>query len=240
MTFDSFIKKFEIEKCLFVVACMTLGPALIINLGRHNMFVHTDEPRRALVSLEMLLSHDFITPTLNGERYFNKPPVYNWVIALFFNLFGEASELALRIPTVLFLAIFAATIGWFASRYNSKKMALLISLAFLTNVRLLFFDSFLGMIDICYSWVVFSTIALIFFLGEKRRFLSLFVGAYFLSALSFLMKGLPSVVFLATTLIVYFIFFNNWRRLLSWQHLLGMLTAAFMIAGYYLSSTLGS
>ena len=40
----------------------------------------TDEAIRSLVALEMKLSGNLITPTLHGEYYYNKPPLYNWIL----------------------------------------------------------------------------------------------------------------------------------------------------------------
>jgi 4-amino-4-deoxy-L-arabinose transferase-like glycosyltransferase len=50
--------------------------------------VPTDEGRYAEMAREMVASHDWITPRLNGIKYFEKPPLQNWVNALTFELFG--------------------------------------------------------------------------------------------------------------------------------------------------------
>src|SRR5689334_562644 len=40
-----------------------------------------EEGRRAIPASEMLRSHDFIMPTIYGEPYLNKPPLYFWIAA---------------------------------------------------------------------------------------------------------------------------------------------------------------
>jgi 4-amino-4-deoxy-L-arabinose transferase-like glycosyltransferase len=50
--------------------------------------VPTDEGRYAEMAREMVASGDWITPRLNGIKYFEKPPLQNWVNAFTFELFG--------------------------------------------------------------------------------------------------------------------------------------------------------
>ncbi|SNS28266.1 4-amino-4-deoxy-L-arabinose transferase [Noviherbaspirillum humi] len=50
--------------------------------------VPTDEGRYAEMAREMVATGDFITPRLNGIKYFEKPPLQNWMNALTFALFG--------------------------------------------------------------------------------------------------------------------------------------------------------
>lgn len=47
-----------------------------------------DETRYLTVAWEMWLRGDFLVPTVNLERYFNKPPVLFWLIDLAWALFG--------------------------------------------------------------------------------------------------------------------------------------------------------
>ena len=48
-----------------------------------------DESRYAEIPREMVASGDWITPRLNGFKYFEKPPLQYWATAAFFELFGE-------------------------------------------------------------------------------------------------------------------------------------------------------
>lgn len=50
--------------------------------------VPTDEGRYAEMAREMVTTNDWITPRLNGIKYFEKPPLQNWMNALTFKLFG--------------------------------------------------------------------------------------------------------------------------------------------------------
>lgn len=50
--------------------------------------VPTDEGRYAEMAREMVASGDWITLRLNGIKYFEKPPLQNWMNAISFSLFG--------------------------------------------------------------------------------------------------------------------------------------------------------
>jgi len=57
-----------------------------------------DEPRYAQVSREMLQRADWITPTLGGRAWLEKPPLYYWQAMLVYSALG-VSDAAARIPS---------------------------------------------------------------------------------------------------------------------------------------------
>jgi 4-amino-4-deoxy-L-arabinose transferase-like glycosyltransferase len=59
-----------------------------------------DESRYGEISREMVASGDWITPRLNGFKYFEKPPLQYWATAAFFTIFGEHDWVA-RLWTAL-------------------------------------------------------------------------------------------------------------------------------------------
>ena len=69
-----------------------------------------DEPTRALVAIEMMFSDNYWVPTIQGEFYYNKPPLYNWIIAGLFTVTGSMSEFIFRLPSVIPLLLFGLTI----------------------------------------------------------------------------------------------------------------------------------
>jgi 4-amino-4-deoxy-L-arabinose transferase-like glycosyltransferase len=81
------------------IALILCIPAFLLNLGQVAFI--GDEGIRSLVALEMKLSDNYIVPTLNGEFYFNKPPLYNWMILGMSNLFGYFGEWPTRLTTIL-------------------------------------------------------------------------------------------------------------------------------------------
>jgi 4-amino-4-deoxy-L-arabinose transferase-like glycosyltransferase len=69
-------------------------------LGLTVPFIGPDEPRYAEVGREMLQSRDWITPTLAGYHWFEKPPLLYWLEACFYSIFG-VNEFAARVGPAL-------------------------------------------------------------------------------------------------------------------------------------------
>ncbi|HSB06605.1 MAG TPA: glycosyltransferase family 39 protein [Thermodesulfobacteriota bacterium] len=59
-----------------------------------------DEGMHAATSKDMVLSGDWITPTFNGEKFYDKPVLYNWFVSLSFLVFGF-TEFAARLPSAI-------------------------------------------------------------------------------------------------------------------------------------------
>lgn len=218
------------DNWLYILMLALLVPASIINLGVLTFI--DDEAIRALVALEMDLSGNWITPTLHGAYYYNKPPLFNWLLALFFPLL-DYTEFTSRFVNVLCLWGFTITIFGLLRKETGKPQALLIALATFTCGRILFWDAMLGLIDICFSWVVFTNFYLIFFYARREKYWMLFLLSYALTAVAFLLKGLPAVVFQGITLLSYLLYQRQWRQLFSAAHVMGGLLFLLLIGIYY-------
>src|ERR1700682_3734726 len=62
--------------------------------------IGADEPRYAQVAREMLERRDWITPTLGGKPWLEKPPLYYWQALLAYRIFG-VSDWAARVPAAV-------------------------------------------------------------------------------------------------------------------------------------------
>ncbi len=219
------------EKILFIVAAILAIPAFFYNLGL--MPLGADEPIRSLVALEMILSDNYIVPTINGQLYTNKPPLYNWVLILLFKATGNYSEFMVRLPSALPLLFFAYTIYKVGKQYVNKNVGVFAALMFLTNGRMLIYSSLLGHIDIFYSWLVFISFIMMFKYSKKEQYWQLFVFTYLITAAGFLMKGLPSLVFQGFSLLTLFIYQKKFKKLFTIQHLVGGLVFLLLVGGYF-------
>ena len=207
-------------------------PAFLWNLGL--MTFIGDEAIRTLVALEMKLSGNYITPTLNGELYFNKPPLFNWFIWVTSSLFGYFGEWPSRLTSLLFLALFALTVFLSTRRHFGKSAAFIAAFMLLTSGRILIWDSMLGLIDICFSWVVYLNFLLLFHLGKQGKWRTLFLYSYLLCSAAFLLKGLPAVVFQGASILgVIWLYGSFKKQLLSPAHILGGLAGILPAVLYY-------
>ena len=100
-------------KTTTAVFLIVFGFAWFANLGQRDLF-NTDEGRYAEISREMVASGDWLTPRLDGLKYFEKPPLQYWATAAAFEAFGQ-NEWSARLWTgltgflgVLFTAFAAA------------------------------------------------------------------------------------------------------------------------------------
>lgn len=224
---------FQSDNFYYGLLVVLLLPALLVNLDVHHIFIHTDESLRALIALEMVLNNEFIAPTVNGVFYYNKPPLYNWIIAGSYKLLGEPSLLALRFPVVVAIFAYGFLIIKFVGAATSRRMGWLVAIMTITSGRILFYDSFLGLIDIAFSAIIFTNFMLFYHLGRQKRYFSLFAWTYFLSAIAYLMKGLPPIVFQGFTLIAFVIYMRNWKILFHRSHFIGVLFFIVPVGLYY-------
>ena len=192
-----------------------------------------DEIRRGLVTLEMMLRGNYMVPTINGELYLNKPPLYNWLLALSYKTFG-INEFALRIPVIIAIFWFGWLIFHFTSKFISKNAAIIAALFFISNGRILIYDSLIGLIDILYSSFVYLSFMLVYYYGKKEKWYPLFIYSYLLVVLGYLMKGLPSLVYQAFLLGVFFIIIEKkWKILFHKAHFLGAGIMVALLGIYY-------
>lgn len=213
------------------IILLLLIPALFINLGISPLI--EDEATRGLVAFEMKQTGNLITPTINGEYYFNKPPLYNWVLLGFFNLFNRYSELVVRLPAVLSLLIYGWILFYTTRKELGKRVAFISTMLFITCGRILFYDSMRGLIDLSFSMVIFLNFYLIYQFLKKRQYFSLFIISYFLTSIGFLLKGLPAVVFQGLTLLAALAYFRSLKKLFHPSHLAGLAVFVILVGGYY-------
>jgi 4-amino-4-deoxy-L-arabinose transferase-like glycosyltransferase len=86
-----------------------------------------DEPRYAQVAREMLARHDWVTPTLYGHTWLEKPILLYWGEMLSYTVFG-VSDWAARIPSALAatLLVFGAFLTVRRIRYEARLDAALM------------------------------------------------------------------------------------------------------------------
>ncbi len=95
--------------------------SLLVGLGSVPLF-DEDEGAYSEVTREMLQSGDYITPRLNGDTFFHKPPMIYWAQAASVSLFG-LNEFALRLPSALASLVWVTLLFGFARRHFNVEVA---------------------------------------------------------------------------------------------------------------------
>jgi 4-amino-4-deoxy-L-arabinose transferase-like glycosyltransferase len=85
-------------------AALLIAFALGYRLGSPALLDEPNDGQYAEVAREMLESGDWVSPTLNGVLFLNKPPLLYWLIATSYALLG-VNELAARLPGALITAL---------------------------------------------------------------------------------------------------------------------------------------
>lgn len=90
----------KIQSLELIIVAGFCGFLFFYGLGNLGL-LGPDEPRYAQVAREMLERDDFITPTLYGEAWLEKPALYYWRAMLAFDTFGVKDWVA-RLPSATF------------------------------------------------------------------------------------------------------------------------------------------
>jgi len=165
-----------------------------------------DEGMHAVMTKNILLTGDWVTPTFNGENFYDKPILFNWLGAMCFLIFGF-NEFAARLPASIF-----GTAGVLVTYYLGRKM-FGSTTGFLGGVILASSAEYLLLSRVVVHDValtLFTTLALCFFYfglvdveRRKRYFLLFWVAAGFAilakGPLGLALPGLVIGVFLLAT-----------------------------------------
>jgi 4-amino-4-deoxy-L-arabinose transferase-like glycosyltransferase len=205
--------------------------AVLIHLNYYPL--NGDEPRRAIIAIEMRHSGNFIMPTTLGWIYYNKPPIYNWIISAFMFLTGSESEIPVRLPSLITMLLWSFCNYQILKKIVPGEVAALSSLFLLTSFDIFFWGlNNGGEIDIFYSFIVYLQVISIFYFNLKKNWTALYLTSYFFCAIGLLTKGFPSILFEGLTLLALCVYNKSIRVLFRWQHLAGVVLF-FVIAGGY-------
>jgi 4-amino-4-deoxy-L-arabinose transferase-like glycosyltransferase len=161
--------------------------------------IGADEPRYAQVAREMLARHDWITPTLGGKPWLEKPPLYYWQAMLAYSIFG-VSDWAARLPSAVDATLMVVATYLFLKRFRpgfqldcalmTASAAGVIGLARAASTDMPLAAMFTIAMLAWYAW----------YESESRRYLVLF---FCFLAFGMLAKG-PVAPVLAAIIIVIF------------------------------------
>ena len=107
------------RRILVIEVATVVGLSLLLffyGLGSFGL-VGADEPRYAQVAREMLHNNDFVTPTLHGTPWLEKPALYYWRAAAAFRTFGD-KDWAARLPSATFAAALVIIIYFHMRRFR--------------------------------------------------------------------------------------------------------------------------
>lgn len=179
------------------------------NIGARDL-VKSDEGRYAEIAREMVAGGDWVTPRLNGIKYFEKPPLQYWATAAFYRAFGIHEWTARLWNALTGLATVLFT-GYFARRLFGREIGIAAGLILGSSALFVGLSHFVTL-DV--GLACFMTLALGSFLlaqrdgataQENRRWM---LAAWLAAALGVLSKGLVALAVPAAVLVLY----SLWQR----------------------------
>lgn len=183
----------------------------------HNALVRPDEGRYAEIPREMLVSGDWVTPRLNGLKYFEKPALQYWATATAYTLFGQ-HEWTARLWSAL-----TGFLGLLLTFYTGCKLydrrAGFIAALVLSSSFLYFAIGHIAILDMGVTFFINLSLDTLLLaqisptiIGQRNWMLVCWLAM----GLSMLSKGLIGIALPGAVLVIY-TFFNRdwtlWRRL---------------------------
>lgn len=199
-------------------------------LGSYPLFT-PDEGRYSSVAREMLFSHDFITPRLDGIQFLDKPILYYWLQVLAMKLFG-VNEWALRFFPML-LGVMNCIVVYIGTRINFNRRSAILASSILATMPLYFSGAHYANLDL--EVASFISMTLLFFLSgvstQRRLF---FYLAYCCSAFAFLTKGLIGVAFPAMICGAWIALTHQWQLIKRVALVQGILLFLLIVSPWYI------
>src|SRR5256885_7255812 len=204
-----------------VVLLLVFAAIWFTNL-QYRRLVHPDEGRYAEIPREMAASGDWVTPRLNGIKYFEKPALQYWITAAAYSVFGVHHWTARLWPALAgFLGVLF--IGYVGFRLGGPLLGL-YSAAVLGGCAWYVLNAHILTLDAGVTFWMSVGLGSLFLAqrddatgGEER---GLMLTAWAALALAVLSKGLIGVVLPGGALVIYSLLRRDWalwRRL----HLVG-------------------
>lgn len=183
-----------------------------------------DEPVYAETPKEMFAFNEFVSPRIYGEYWYDKPPMYYWLVAGSYKIFG-VTEFAARFPSALLAVACTLAVYFFGRRLLNERAGLAGALVLATSIE--FF--YLGKAAVTDMTLLFClTVSLLSFL-EKRYYL-----AYIFAALATLTKGPIGLIFPGTIILFYLLATRNWSQLKTMKIPSGLLVYALVAFPWYI------
>ena len=172
-----------------------------------------DEGRYSEIAREMSVSGDFVTPRLNGLKYFEKPPLQYWATAIAYDVFGEHNWTA-RLWAALTGLFGVGCVYWIARRMYGLETAIAAT-AISASSLWYFAMAHINTLDM--GLTAWMTLTLVAFLHAQRddatprqRSIAMHV-AWAAMALAMLSKGLIGIVLPGGVLVFYSLWQRDWK-----------------------------
>lgn len=164
------------------------------NIGNYAL-MDVDETRYVSMARDMYNTKDFMTLYLNGEHFFEKPPLYFWVECFSFAIFNKVNEFTARFPVAM-CGMLTSFLVYFAGRKQvSREFGVISALILATSFEYVILAKF-AILDIvvaaCIGFSIMFGFKTFFCKEENKKFFWWLF--YIFSGLAVMAKGLPGFI----------------------------------------------
>lgn len=203
--------------------------ALLWKLGAGSLAAW-DEAIYAQVSKEILSDRDWLTLHWAYQPWFEKPPLFMWITAIFYRLFG-VSEFWARVPSALSgitLVVLTYSIGKLA---YSKRVGILAGVILLTCYQFISFARF-GTMEVMLALFVY--LAIYGYLRLKDGKQEWWYLVWCSCAVALMVKGAGGIV-APGAIVLALVFDRRFKAAIQSKHFwLGLLTALLIVAPWHI------
>lgn len=198
-------------KLLYWVLGFTLICGFLVMLGSYPL-LDIDETRYVNMAREMFNTKDYLTLYLNGDFFFEKPPLYFWVECISFKIFGVISEFTARLPIVLLSLLPAGLLFSLCRKVKGEVFAIISTATLLTSLEYMFLTKIAILDSIFTSFVVSSVLCYFYtsYVSEKNK-IYFWILTYVFSALAVLTKGIPGMAISMLVITVSTVIFKTYK-----------------------------
>ncbi|MEX2012932.1 MAG: glycosyltransferase family 39 protein [Candidatus Levyibacteriota bacterium] len=212
-----------IQKISLILLFLGCSFLVLWQLGA-NFLTHWDEAWYAEVSRNMVYTGNLFSPVWNTHLFFEKPPLYFWLTAVWFNIFG-ISEFSIRLTSAISAISLAAVLYYFGSRLYNKTTSVL-SIVILFSSPFFLYRSRTGNLDTLL--VLWITLALLSFLLGLERNKRWFIVSGLALGFGFLTKG-GIGLYPLFIIVLYLLLTKNIK--VMWTKWFGILNIIWLLVG---------
>lgn len=202
------------KRVMFSIILVLSALLIFVGLGKNHL-IPWDEAIYAKVAKNMLVNNEYVVPHWDNLKkgWFEKPPLYMWMMSGFMSLLGFNSWAA-RLPSAIFGFLTVLLVYAFSKKFYNKTSAFISSLALVTTVHFLYYSR-ASMLDVTTTF--FITLALyLYWKANENKKIFFWVLSGLSTGLAVMVKGfvglLPLLIIGIYELLSIFVFKEKLKK----------------------------
>ncbi|WP_418627165.1 ArnT family glycosyltransferase [Anaerosinus sp.] len=183
-----------------------------------------DEPVYAETPKEMILSNDFLSPKIYGEYWYDKPPMYYWLVAMSYQVFG-INDFAARFPSAFLSLLSIIAIYFYGKKLFNHKVGIYSALILVTSIEFFYLGK-AAVTDITLNFCLM--VSLFAFLSRQYYTFYIFAG------LAVLTKGPIGLFFPGVIVFLYLVCLKKFHLLSEMKILSGSIIFCLVALPWYI------